>query len=142
MKPKDSAERAESLCLLLRRYPYWSNGHRLLAEARLEQDDVAHAYAASLCFRQLVATQPAQRAQANLLLGRCYLRRGEWRAALGSLQTALADAPLCHEILEELAAAHILAGNYSEAQIYLEQIREDSRSAQAKAALEFAKSKA
>jgi tetratricopeptide (TPR) repeat protein len=141
-KPEDPTERAEALCRLLRRYPRWSDGHRILAEERLACDDIARAYAAVRCYQTLVGSDKAKRAHSNLLLGTCYLRRGDWQSALKTFKSALEDAPLSAPILEELAAAHILGGNYAEARDALLQIPEKELSAQAKAALAFAKSKA
>jgi Tfp pilus assembly protein PilF len=107
----------------------------------LERDDIAQAYAAALCYRHLVFSDRKARANANLLLGKCYLRRGDWRSALVHLEDGLNDSPNSSLILEELAAAHMLGGNYSEARNTLEQVAERLLSAQAKAALAFARSK-
>jgi tetratricopeptide (TPR) repeat protein len=141
-KPDDPEERTEALCRLLRRYPRWRDGHRILAEECLEKDDVARAYTAARCYQTIVGSDKLKRAHSNLLLGRCYLRRGEWQSALSVLKSALEDASLSAPILEELAAAHMLGGNYVEALDALQQIQEKQLSAQAKAALAFAKSKA
>jgi Flp pilus assembly protein TadD len=141
-KPKDPAERAEMLRSLLRRYPRWSNGHKILAEERLEYDDVAQAYAASRCYQALIGSNQRKRAYANLLLAKCYLRRGDWQSAQAVLKSALEDDPHSTSILEELAAAQILGGSYGDARSVLEQIRKGELSAQAKAALAFVRSKA
>jgi len=141
-KPKDPGERAELLRSLLRRYPRWSNGHKILAEERLEHDDVVQAYAASRCYQALTGSNQRKRAYANLLLAKCYLRRGDWQTAQAVLTGALEDDPRSTPILEELAAAQILGGNYGEARNALEQIDEGSLSPQAKAALAFVRSKA
>jgi Tfp pilus assembly protein PilF len=127
---------------LLRGYPHWSNGHRILAEERLEHNDVAQAYSASRCYQALVATKPHERAHSNLLIAKCYLRRGDWQMALAALSQALKDSPQSPAILEELAAAHMLGGNYAEAKYSLEQIAHEKLSPQAKAALAFARTKA
>lgn len=136
-----SPERTESLLRLLRRYPDWSLGHRLLAEDALDRDDVAQAYAASLCYLHLTNHHPSKRGCAYFLTGKCYLRRGDWHTALAHLKHALEDLPSSPPVLEELAAAYMLGGKYSDARSTLEQVSERMLSAQAKAALAFARSK-
>jgi tetratricopeptide (TPR) repeat protein len=126
---------------LLRRFPYWQRGHKLLAESALRRDDIGQAYAAAVCFKALVGDKPHLLADALLLLATCFLRRGDWQTALHHLEKALLLNPTSHEIKEEAAAAHMLAGNYAEASKLLASIPNDHISAEGKAALQFAKSK-
>ena len=134
----DGQDKSEMLRRLLRRYPTWSWGHRLLAENSLTRDNIGLAYAASLCYRELTQKDSADFAHAHFLLGSCFLRRGDWRSALHHLKIAHSISPSVHEITEELAAAHMLAEDYSTAAHFIQAIPEASRSAQAKAALSFA----
>lgn len=113
----------------------------ILAQESLERDDIAQAYAASRCYQALVHSDARKRAESNLLIGRCYLRRGDWQSALVALRNAREDAPHSAAVLEELAAAYMLGGHYSEARSALEQIPVAKLSAQAKAALAFARTK-
>jgi tetratricopeptide (TPR) repeat protein len=129
------------LCRLLRRYPRWSNGHRLLAEEGLTHNNIAQAYAASRCFQARSAFRRPQARALQPTYWQMLPAPGEWQSALTALREALEDAPRSAPILEELAAAHMLGGNYAEARSALEQITEAALSAQAKAALAFARTK-
>jgi hypothetical protein len=146
-RSSDIGERTEALRRLLRRNPTWVHGHKLLAEEYLHINQVADAYGAALCYRQLAGDNSFMRADSALILGKCFLRHQDWGRAISLLEPALQDSQhrhdtLSHSIREELAAAHMLAENYREVVAQLEAIPETRRSAQAKAALIFARTKA
>lgn len=136
-----SSHQSEHLKRLLRRYPTWSDGHRLLSEASLACDDIATAYASAICYRHLAKSSPISRSNALLLLGKCFLRRGDWRSALSFLGEAQSICPESFAVKEEIAAAHMLGGDYSAARSALNQIPHESKSPEAKAAEAFVKSK-
>jgi Flp pilus assembly protein TadD len=79
--------------------------------------------------------------QVNFILGRCYLRRGDWTTAHHYLQEASRLAPAHSAIQEENAAALILGGDWRQARSILEQIPESVLSAEGKAARAFVRSK-
>jgi tetratricopeptide (TPR) repeat protein len=126
---------------LLRRFPFWAKGHELLAEESLQHDKVACAYGSALCMIALRPDDPRTMAQANFILGRCYLRRGDWTTAHHHLQEALRLSPSNAAIREEDAAALILGGELRQAREILEQIPEGSLSVEGKAARAFLRSK-
>jgi tetratricopeptide (TPR) repeat protein len=130
-----------SLCALLRRFPFWLRGHKLLAESALTHDDVGQAYAASQCYRVLAQGDVTASADAAVLVGRCFLRRGEWRTALGYLLHASELAPHEPRVQEEVAAAYILGGDYAQALSQLNSIPIEQMSAEGKAALSFVRTK-
>ena len=127
---------------LLRRYPFWAAGHRELARISLKGDDVSLAYPAAISLQILSVKNTAQMAEAKLLLGTCFLKKGEWKAALIYFNDARALGLRSDILNEETAAAHILGGEYHEALRLLETIPADKISAEAKAALGYVRSKA
>jgi tetratricopeptide (TPR) repeat protein len=133
--------RAESLRPLLRRFPFWIDGHQLLAEESLLHDNVACAYGSALCMLALEPRAAATAVQANFILGRCYLRRGDWATAHEHLKEALRLSPSNTAILEEDAAALILGGELRQARALLDQIPQHSLSAAGKSARAFLHSK-
>lgn len=132
---------SELLRSLLRRYPFWIKGHLLLAEECLNRDAIGCAYASACCVSSLVETNTALMSAAEFLLGRCFLRRGDWQSALSYFQIARLKTPLNYRIHEEESAALILGGNYQEALSLLQAIPEHMLSPEAKAATAFARSK-
>ena len=126
---------------ILRRFPDWPVGHKILAEDALARDDVATAYAAALCYRQLSRDSSTALADASLLIGRCFLRRGEGARALDALEKAHQLAPNSYEISEDLAAAMMLVGKFDEAKAVMSGIPSPVQTPQAKAALQFLKNK-
>jgi Flp pilus assembly protein TadD len=80
-------------------------------------------------------------ASADFILGRCYLRRGDWATAQHYLKQASLLAPSNTAIQEENAAALILGGELRRARAILDQIPESSLSAEGKAARAFVRSK-
>ena len=133
--------RTDTLRPLIRRFPYWTTGHRLLAEESLQHDNVTCAYASALCMLALDSTQAHTSTQAHFILGRCYLRRGDWATAHSYLAQALRLSPANTAILEEDAAALVLGGELHQARTILERIPEDRLSPAGKAARAFLRSK-
>lgn len=133
--------RSDLLCSLLRRFPYWIKGHLEYAEDALARDSIAHAYASANAVLYLAESTSPHRAAADYVLGRCFLRRGDWRSAVEYLSRARLNLPNNHSISEELAAAHILGGDYQAANTVLESIPTNHISAAGKAALTFVRSK-
>jgi Flp pilus assembly protein TadD len=122
---------------LLRRYPYWREGHRLLAENNLAVGDIATAYASAHCFSALSGATPDSEATVHFILGRCFLRRGDANSALTHFELARSLTPTNLAILEEEAAALMLLGNKEKAQSVLRQIPEDKLSPEARITLSY-----
>lgn len=126
---------------LLRRFPFWAYGHRVLSEGALEKNSVALAYSSALGYEQLSRGSAPDRARALALLGRCFLMRGESQRSLDYFTEAKKlglDTPL---LAEDTAAAHILQGNYAHAREILNQISAQAISAAGRAALAFVNGK-
>ncbi len=140
--PSEPASVREDRCAgLLRRYPFWTTGHRILAQLALDRDDIGRAYASAVCYRALCEAHAKNPSDALFILGQCFLRRGDWQRALEHLERAHELDSERAEICEEIAAAHILAGELYKAKKVLEAIPGDTISAAGKAALAFARSR-
>lgn len=127
--------------MLLRRYPFWARGHIILAEESLKRDAIASAYASAQCLQYLSKDDSTISGHYHFILGRCFLRRGDWRAAHQHLSEAINLLPGNHHVTEEQCAALILGGEYRTALERLLTIPDRSLSAEAKAAIAFARSK-
>jgi hypothetical protein len=133
----DPAAVTAKLRSLLRRFPYWGEGHRLLADAALSERDIATAYAATQCFRiagdlalNICASQSPKQSkrlesQWRHLLGRCYLASGD---AVQATSSSIAE--------DEVAALMALGRNEEAAQV-LRTIPEKQLSMSAKIAGDF-----
>jgi hypothetical protein len=130
-----------SLRSLLRRYPFWSNGHRELSELALASDDITTAYAAALSLKTLTPHDRRSQGEAALILGRCFLKHGEWSQALQYLKEAESLGIRTLRVIEDQAAAHILGGEFKAALELLNSIPTKDISPEAKAALSFVKTK-
>jgi hypothetical protein len=133
--------RSELLRSLLRRFPYWIKGHLEYAEDALERDSIADAYASANAVLYLSESDHLHQAAAHFVLGRCFLRRGDWRSAVSYLSRAHTELTQKHEISEELAAAYVLGGDYQAASPLLEAIPANHISAAGKAARSFVRAK-
>jgi len=133
--------RSELLRSLLRRFPYWMKGHLEYAEDALERDSIAQAYASGNAVLYLSPSNSPHRAAAHFVLGRCFLRRGDWRSAVEYLARSRAELASNYSITEELAAAYVLGGDYQAAKSLLEEIPANQISASGKAAQSFVRSK-
>ncbi len=122
---------------LLRRFPFWMQGHQRLAEISLLLDDVGTAYAAAQCLLEGSGEDMRLRGEAYLLLGRSFLRRGDWRSSLASLEQAEKLLPQDATVSEEQAAAHMAAGNNTHALRILQGIPASDRTPAGQAALDF-----
>lgn len=142
LSSRSGAERTPArLRGILRRYPFWSTGHLDLARVSLVEGDVATAYASAQAARVLAAGNPQRTAEALHLLGQCFLARGEHASALSLFEQAQPQLRSTPKFREDMAAALMLAGSYSEATRLLEAIPPTSLSAQGKAALEYSRSR-
>jgi thioredoxin-like negative regulator of GroEL len=140
-KTTQRPNRSELLRSLLRRFPYWIKGHLEYAEDALERDCVADAYASANAVLHLSESDRPHQTAAHFALGRCFLRRGDWRSAVEHLSRAHAEMPTNHAISEELAAAYVLGGDYQAASRLLEAIPANHISAAGKAARSFVRAK-
>lgn len=130
----------EMLRAMLSKNPTWITGHRTLADIALQNGNTRLAYSASHCFLSL-AVRDRDKATALSMLARCYTASGNAPAALNYFEKSCAISPPNSETKEHMAAAHMLAKNFSEAEMLLTSIGENHLTPQAKAALKFAKSK-
>jgi tetratricopeptide (TPR) repeat protein len=130
-KPNRVPNGIAELRLILRRYPYWPEGHRLLAEACLKEGDIATAYASTHCFGALTTAATSAQQQLHFLMGRCYLRRGDAERALCHLSLAEKYNRNYTPIFEEQAAAHMLLGDGLRALQILERVPQNKLSAEA-----------
>lgn len=126
---------------LLRRFPFWARGHLALAEIALEIENIALAYSSALSYQLLQGGDPGRSREALAILGQCFLKRGDSQRALEHLLHAQALGLRSPRIAEDIAAAHLLRGAYSEAHEILSQIPASKISAAGKAALHFTRSK-
>jgi Flp pilus assembly protein TadD len=126
---------------LLRRFPTWPAGHRALSELALSADDIPLAYSSALLYERLARGSEDKRREALSLIGRCFLRRGDSSRALECFLQAQALGLQTPLLSEEIAAAHILQGDYAKANAVLQSISTDRLSAEGKAALSFVKDK-
>lgn len=134
-------EKRVRIIQILRRFPYWADGHRALADYALQEDSVATAYGASLCALNLNKGNLKLERESLMLLGQCCLKRGDSKRALGyflACQEHGLDTPA---LLENLAAAHILNRSFEEALHVLRKIDSSKISAEGKAALNYVSSK-
>jgi hypothetical protein len=131
-----------ALRTLLRRYPFWSEGHRELAEHALASENITLAYSSALSLKSLTPHHRRAQGNAALLLGRCFLKHGEWSQALSYLKDAHALGVRSPRLLEDQAAAHILGGEFKAALECLNSIPLEELSAEGKAALGFVRERA
>ena len=140
-KSKSQQEREHTLRSLLRRFPYWPAGHRELALLSLEQDNIALAYSSAVIYEMISREDSTSRREGLLILGRCFLKRGDSHRALSYFEQARLLGLNTPQLTEEVAAAHILSGSYQEALESLSRIPSELLSAEGKAALSFVRSK-
>ena len=133
-----SAEQKEAAIRgLLRRYPFWRDGHLSLANIALQRDDVPLAYSSAISARILSADHRQHLRQALFLLGRCFLKRSDWQTSLNYFKEAETLGLNSTALKEDTAAAYILGGKYAEATKLLEEIPAADISPEGKAALSF-----
>jgi len=140
-RPLELPEREKSLRSLLRRFPYWLEGHRELALLSLKRDNVALAYSSAVIYEMLCRDIPKYRREGLLILGQCFLKRGDSHRAIRYFEEARSLGLTTPQLAEEIAAAHILRGSYQEALDSLLLIPSQSLSPEGKAALSFVRSK-
>ena len=126
-----------ALRALLQRFPFWARGRALLAELSLRNNDVATAYAEAQALRIIARRGSNNEATALLLLGRCFLQRGDATSALSFLNKAHELRPTDHRIQEERSAAFALLGDRAQALAILQKIPASHLSAESKAAMQW-----
>lgn len=124
----------------LRRRPYWSGGHLAFARLSLRLDDIAAAYAAAHAVLKLNSSGYLAE-ESRLVLGRTYLRRGEWSRAIDILEGLHASRRLDAPVTEDLAAAYVGAGLHARAAETLSRLPRTMLSAEGLAALSFARAR-
>jgi tetratricopeptide (TPR) repeat protein len=137
--PPDQKE--ASLRALLRRFPYWAHGHLALAEIAIDAENIALAYSSALSCVVLQGGNSARSREALLIVGQCFLKRGDCERALEYMLQAQELGLQTPRLAEDIAAAHILRGGYAEAYEILRQMPANKITAAGKAALGFARSK-
>jgi Tfp pilus assembly protein PilF len=137
---KDVNQPEQVLRKMLSRNPRWISGHKALATIALQNGNTKLAYCAAHCFLSL-AMRDKDKALALSMLAQCYTASGNASVALNYFEKSCAIFPPDIETKEHIAAAHILAQDFKEAEQLLTSIGEKHLTPQAKAALKFAKSK-
>ena len=139
MAPKDSSleQREAAIRGVLRRYPFWTDGQLSLAKIALQGDNVALAYSSAISAKILSGQDEVYLRQSLFLLGRCFLRRSDWQAALNYFKEAETLGLNSSPLKEDTAAAYILGEKYADALKLLEAIPDAEISPEAKAALRF-----
>jgi tetratricopeptide (TPR) repeat protein len=139
MAPKNSSlEQKESAIRgVLRRYPFWTDGQLSLANIALQADNLALAYSSAISAKILSGRDKVRSRQSLFLLGRCFLKRSDWQAALNYFKEAETLGLDSSSLKEDTAAAYILGERYAEALKLLEAIPDSEISPEAKAALRF-----
>lgn len=129
----------QSLRSLLRRFPYWVGGHLQLSKLSLNLNDVGTAYAGAQA--ALLLGNNDQRSDAQLVLARCFLKRGAPERATSLLKELLSHGVQTPSVREELAAAHLAEGDLVEAHEQLRAVPAESLSPEGKLALRYVLSK-
>lgn len=122
---------------VLRRFPWWSEGHLRLGQIALLQNELSLAYASAQAVLQL-SSGKNQRKLAGLLLSRALLKTGsvtEAKEILESLDTTGSEGSA---IKEELAACYLSLENFELAAHVLASIPTTEISPAAKSALLYA----
>lgn len=137
IRPNSSRARDQELTALIRRFPYWENGRKRLAEEALRRENIACAYAEALALRTLASPGSKPYAESSLLLGRCFLKKSDAITAREYLREAEQFLPNDPRVQEELAATYTLTGEKESALQILQQIAPDQLSQEAKAVLQW-----
>ena len=122
----------------LRRTPSWCRGHLDLAKDALSLGDISLAYGSCQAVFKLARNRKMEEG-GRYILGKIYIARGMFAEAISSLASIACETR--HDILEDLAAAYIGAGDNPSAVATLERIPEEVRSMSARTALSFAAGK-
>ncbi len=134
-KTRTASEVGEKITLLrsfLRRFPYWAEGHLLLARFSLQSEDISAAYA-SLQAHKILQNSGAGTDEANLLLAQCFMKRGDLEQAKALLRSLIAKNPQAWQAKEDLASCLVLTEQYQEARGMLLEIPQNHLSAEAAA---------
>lgn len=125
----------------LRRTPYWAYGHLALAWTALKLNELSLSYASAQAVLVL-AVVDGDRAAANWVIGKCYLRRSDYESAVTALQISKKQGQAGSAIEEDLAAAYMGRKEYLLALETLRSIAPAELSMQGQAALSFCKMRA
>lgn len=134
--PPRGGEFHEQLRGYLRQCPWWRHGHILLAQASLQRNDVASAYASAQAALKLPCGKAAFR-DAQIVVARCAIARGLHQRARDILTDLRARFGGDPNINEELAAALLGLGLEDQALAMLQEIEDDQRSAEAQSMLAY-----
>lgn len=120
----------------LRRFPYWKQGHLTLAWTAISLDDTALAYASAQAVLQL-AKGKADGSAAYWIIGKCFLHKKDFQAALNSLQAAQESGARRPEFKEDLAAVYMGLEQYPAALQVLQSVPISDLSMPGQSALTF-----
>ncbi|MBX7143386.1 MAG: hypothetical protein K1X79_02965 [Oligoflexia bacterium] len=137
LSERENDWKLDTLRRILRRVPFWGRGHLMLARLALARRDVSTAYASAQAALVLLR-RPEDRAYTQLVLGRCYLQRGQLETALQALNLVPFEGVWETEAREEMAAVLLALQRPQEAAAVLEGIPAGRRSQSAEAALRYA----
>jgi len=126
-----------SLRSILRRFPFWKEGHLEFATQSLIVRDVEAAYASVQGAIQLEGNPPKPSAPIRKLLAICYVRSGDSIQSAALLEDLLVELPNDKELRSELVACCLAIGEYARVRSILEPIPSSSLSAEEQAALVF-----
>ena len=141
LEPEEIDSRYQAKILeLLRRTPYWVEGHLLLAERAIRNNRIEQAFAST---QAILAQSPdtAIKNRASLILSRCLLKRGDPVSAKSVILDLCKRNPSWPGAREDLAAILIQEGDFMGARSQLEAIPTDQLSGEGHSALEFLRQK-
>jgi hypothetical protein len=121
---------------MLVKYPYWLGGHSAFALLSLQTNEIAGAYASAQAM-QILSKSGRVAQDSNLIIAKCYLRKGVPAQAVPLLEELNNKSPERYDIAEELAAAYVGCAQYSRAAELFAKIPPAKISAQGHAAKMF-----
>ena len=127
--PDHSQQKINSLMSLLRKTPWWIQGHLRLGVLALSLKEIDLAFASFHAMRNLGAEKDL-RLEMTLGLSSCYLARGKPEEAIKELQILPKGQAWDSRVKENLAAGYMAQENFKEALRELSEIPEMKRSAE------------
>lgn len=127
VKYQNQRAHCDKIRSLLRTTPYWRSGHVLLSRIALELDDIATAYASVRAAEDLKPREN-ELLDIQLVLGKCYLRRGLPERGAEVLEKALLMFADQTVLKEELAACYLAMGRTSDAESMLASVPQEELS--------------
>ena len=120
---------------MLKKFPYWFNGHIEHAALALKNREIESAYASA---QAAMILKPSGKIlyEAQRILAACYLQNGEYNLAQEAVLKAgnIEKDPV---LAEDLAAIYLAAGKFTEAKLAFEKIGVGALKSEARAAYEF-----